>query len=157
MNLSVNQRLRSQKYASQCPNGTYDCPLCKIFEVSSTCCRRQPAKSIQRDPCNKCRNCVEQKDQGKRQKDAPSLQFESRLAILTMRKEYLHTESRISPSPRGYAIGFSISDLYRNKAITAEIRLDAERRMATKPATRETSSRPGSVMNVTEALRIIAA
>jgi hypothetical protein len=77
-----------------------------------------------------------------------------------MRKEYLqiiHTESRTSPSPRGYAIGFSISDLYRNKAITAEIRLDAERRMAMKPATRETSSIPGSVMNVTEALRIIAA
>jgi len=47
--------------------------------------------------------------------------------------------------------------LYLNNAITAEIRLDAERRMARKPATREISSMPGSVMNVTEALRIIAA
>jgi len=69
----------------------------------------------------------------------------------------IHTVSKTSPSPRGYIIGFSISDLYRNKAITAEIRLDAERRMEMKPATHETSSIPGSVMNVTEALRIIAA
>jgi hypothetical protein len=68
-----------------------------------------------------------------------------------------HTESRTIPSPRGYAIGFSISDLYLNNAITAETRLDAERRMASKPATREMSSMPGSVMNVTEALKIIAA
>ncbi len=41
--------------------------------------------------------------------------------------------------------------------MTAEIRLDAERKMAMKPATRVMSSMPGSVMNVTEALRIIAA
>src|SRR5258707_15786314 len=68
-----------------------------------------------------------------------------------------HTESRTSPSPRGYAIGFSISDLYRNNEMTAETRLDAERRMARKPATREMSSIPGSVMNVTEALKTIAA
>jgi hypothetical protein len=41
--------------------------------------------------------------------------------------------------------------------MTAETRLDAERRIARKPATREMSSIPGSVMNVTEALKTIAA
>ena len=114
-------------------------------------------ESIQCDPCNKCYNCVEQKDQRKGEKDTLLLQFEFRLAILTIRKEYLHTESRTSPSLQGYAIGFSISDLYWNKAITAEIRLDEKRRMAMKPSMHEMSSILGSVMNMTKALRMIVA
>lgn len=67
------------------------------------------------------------------------------------------TVSSTSPSPPTYTIVRSASALYCKSATTAEIILEAENKIASKPAIREISSKPGKEINVTEALNMIAA